>query len=302
MISFCGYSFVSGKDVLNPMPTNININSVKIQNGVFDGLNATRDTSFDYEIIFPKWGYDSIFISDFKNSGLNISNIDFTFEQLTSIKIKRRKKGDFKWTTINEIKVDTLGDLSKLTKDFMLPSLETFEWALVPILNGIEGDYIVGSLTTEFNGVFITDLSNNFKLDKNVGYGNRASIQSIGQVIPLGRKYPVIIKNGKADYETGSINGMLLGEDYDNTHEINRKDIVEQINKFSDFLKNGKPKIIKDWNGSIWMAMIIGNPSVTYNNSYGMGIATVGFEWVEQGKYDNEDDLYDNGFIDINIQ
>ena len=49
------------------------------------------------------------------------------------------------------------------------------------------------------------------------------------------------------------------------------------------------------------MLMIVGNPSVSYNNNYGMGIANVSFEWTEQGKYDNEGDLYDNGFIEIDI-
>ena len=54
-------------------------------------------------------------------------------------------------------------------------------------------------------------------------------------------------------------------------------------------------------NGNIWLFCITGNPSISYNNNYGMGIASVSFDWTEQGKYDNEDDLYDNGFIEIDI-
>lgn len=55
-------------------------------------------------------------------------------------------------------------------------------------------------------------------------------------------------------------------------------------------------------NGNIWLCQITGNPSITYNNNYGMGVASTSFEWAEQGKYDNEDDLYDNGFIEIELQ
>ena len=54
-------------------------------------------------------------------------------------------------------------------------------------------------------------------------------------------------------------------------------------------------------NGAIYMVYITGNPSISYNNNYGMGIGQTTFEWMEQGKYDNEDDLYNNGFIEIKI-
>lgn len=302
MLSFCNYSFCSGKDTLNPFPTSVeNIEKVRIQNAIFEHIDITKNTSIDYTTELPEWDFNTIIDCDFE-SGTGAGNVEFTLSQLSSIRIKRRKKGDFNWITVQEIPINDRTDLNSIRRDYFIPSYEEFEWALVPILNGVEGKYIIGSLTTEFNGVFISDINQTFKLDAKVSYNSRTSMQSVGQITPLGRRYPVVIKNGEANYEIGSVSGMLLGRNYDKNHEINRKEIVDEIDDFVNFLKNGKPKILKDWNGNIWLCQITGNPSISYNNSYGMGIASISFEWTEQGKYDNEDDLYDNGFIEIELQ
>lgn len=301
MISFCGYNFVRDIDSLNPFPTNLNnISSVQIQNAIYEHIDISKNVSFSFTTEIPKWDFDTIIDCDFE-TGIGAGNVDFTLGQLTSIKIKRRKKGDFSWITIQEIPINSEADLNMVKFDYFVPSNEEFEWALVPILNGVEGQYIVGSLVTEFNGVFISDVTNTFRLDAKVSYEGRSSLQSVGQITPLGRRFPVVIKNGEADYEVGTVSGTLLNDSFFINGEINRKEIVDKINNFNSFLKNGKPKIIKDYNGNIWLCLVTSNISVSYDNNYGMGIASVSFDWTEQGKYDNEDDLYDNGLIELDI-
>lgn len=301
MIGICGYNFCGDVDALNPFPTSVNnIDKFQIQNAVYDHIDLSKNVRFSYTTELPKWDFDTILDTDFEN-GIGGGNVDFTLGQLTSIKIKRRRKGDFNWITIQEIPVNSEADLNMIKFDYFVPSGKEFEWALVPILNGVEGQYIVDSLVTEFNGVFISDVTNTFKLKAQVSYNSRTSMQSVGQITPLGRRYPVVIKNGKADYEIGSVSGTLLNDEFFENGTVDRVDIVDKIDAFNSFLKNGKPKIIKDWNGNIWLILISGNPSVTYNNNYGMGVASTSFEWVEQGKYDNEDDLYDNGLIELDI-
>lgn len=301
MISFCNYSFCNGKDILNPYPMdNISLNGTKIQNGIFDDVLITKDINSNYSTNIEDWDFNTIIKCDFEN-GTNAGNVDIVLSQLTSLRIKRRKLGDFNWITIQEIEVNSFSDLNTIKRDYFAPSNEEFEWALVPVLNGVEGQYIIESLKTDFNGVFISDFYQTFKLDKNVSYTGRTSNQSIGQILPIGKEYPTVVSNGKADYESGGISGMLLNESFDENGLIDRKETTETINSFLSFLKNGNTKIIKDWNSNIWVAKIVGNPSVSYNNSYGMGIANVSFEWVEQGKYDNEEDLKNNGLIEITL-
>ena len=64
-----------------------------------------------------------------------------------------------------------------------------------------------------------------------------------------------------------------------------------------NFLTNKKPKLIKDWNGNAWLCYITGNPSVTYDNNYGMGVTTVDTAWTEIGDPTNKSDLYAAGMI-----
>ena len=62
-------------------------------------------------------------------------------------------------------------------------------------------------------------------------------------------------------------------------------------------MTNHKAKILRDWNGNIWLCIIVNNPQITYRNGSGMGIPQVAFDWVEVGKADNQQDLYNNGIL-----
>ena len=93
---------------------------------------------------------------------------------------------------------------------------------------------------------------------------------------------------------------MMLGYGFENTHKIDRNDIVQQTNDFCDFLKNMEAKIIKDWNGRIHLVRFVGSPSVGYTTYYGNGVTQVTANWIEQGRFDNQEDLYNNGLIDTN--
>jgi hypothetical protein len=58
-------------------------------------------------------------------------------------------------------------------------------------------------------------------------------------------------------------------------------------------------KIIKDWNGNIHVVRFTGSPTVSYTNAYGNGITQVTANWIEQGQYDNQEDLYNSGLVDV---
>ena len=61
MIGLIGYNFCADGNALDPTPTNINdITFTKVQNGIFDHFNVSRDTSFDYSSIIPTdWDIDT---------------------------------------------------------------------------------------------------------------------------------------------------------------------------------------------------------------------------------------------------
>ena len=73
--------------------------------------------------------------------------------------------------------------------------------------------------------------------------------------------------------------------------------MVEQRNILEQFLTNKKPKVIKDWNGNMWLVMFVDNIDISFDNSWGMGMTTLSSNWVEVGDPNSEADLQSLGLI-----
>jgi len=272
------------------------INDVQLTNGIYDNMDITKDTSITYTNVKPQWNYNTILDCNFNNN-VNGGNLTIKLSQITSMKIKKRKSGTFSWTTLYEIPISKVEDLNFIRDDYIYKNGETYEYAIVPVLNSIEGEYITQPLYSECNGVFLSDSSSIYKFLSEVSYGDLTDVMDIGQYQTIGSRYPTLIINGNTDYQQGSVSGAILGRDYDKTRTIDRQDVVALSEEIRAFLKNGKSKILKDWNGNCWLCSINSSPTITFDSNYGMGKVNVSFSWVEQGKYDNQEDLELNGMV-----
>ena len=298
MIGLVGYNFCSDGNALDPTPTNINnLTSTKAQNGIFDHFNVSRDTSFDYNMIIPTdWNINTLMNADF-NGNVSAGNVDQIASGITSIRVKRRIKGTFDWITIREIPVTSSEDLSFVITDNLNAYNVEYEYAYVPMMEDVEGSYIIESIVSKFEGVFICDVDTVFKFYAGVEYDGNDAVQQVGVFQPFNRKYPIIVSNSIMQYQTGSIGGWVLPEDYEDTHVFDRSKIVKEKEVLLNFLMNKKPKILKDMNGNNWLVYFTGNPTVTYDNNYGQGMLKVAAQWTEVGDPNDKTDLYENGLI-----
>ena len=119
------------------------------------------------------------------------------------------------------------------------------------------------------------------------------------KIPPIGAKYPIIITNSHNQYHNGSISGTIVPDDYYFNGNLSRIDMVKKRNELEQFLTNKRVKVIKDWNGNIWLVMIAGNVSCTFNNNYGMGIVSFSTNWTEVGDPTNQQDLQATGLINV---
>ena len=196
----------------------------------------------------------------------------------------------------------------------------------------VEGGYTSSGLVySHFNGVFLADNTGIQKFVAGVGYNDSSVVQAVGVHQPIGSKYPVVVSNGNINYQTGSLtayalddslwsldNGLSLkylvtnDNDYivtDNssylavaikdTERFNRQSIMALRKIIEQFLANKKPKILKDWNGNMWLVMITDNISISWANDWGMGISKFDAPWTEIGDPTSQDDLEDCGMIKI---
>lgn len=298
MIGFIGYNFCSDGNSADPTPTNINnITNTRLQNGIFDHFNVTRNVAFDYSSVVPTdWDLDTIMNADFKGN-VSAGNVSQVAAGITSVRVKRRVKGTFDWITIKQIPVSKPEDLSFIVTDNLNAYNTEYEYAFVPVMEDVEGSYIIESILSKFEGVFVCDVDTVFKFHAGVEYNDNTSNQQIGVFQPYNRKYPVVVSNSIMDYQTGAIGGWVLPDDFDNNRQLNRADITKEKEVLLKFLTNKKPKIIKDMNGNNWLVYFIGNPTLSYDNNYGQGMVKVNAEWTEVGDPNDKTDLYENGLI-----
>lgn len=277
-----------------------NINYMLISNGVYDYLNITTNIDYTYDehtYEDKEWDYDTIFSCDF-NSNLDGGNIDSIMESVTAIRIKRRDENTKNWITIFEREITSADDFNISINDSFIPSDIEQTYALVPMTQGIEGDYITNSTIPHWKGTFISDASGEIhKLYSGISYGSKERVKPRNIFTPIGRKYPIIVCNSEINYNSGSTSGYIYGYNFEKTRRIDRLSVVKQTMAFEDFLNTETTKVITDWNGNIWVVGIIDSTSIEYNDISTNGTTIVSFSWVEQGKYNNYEDLVANNLI-----
>jgi hypothetical protein len=299
LFQFVGYSAFAGKDCLDSAPSEVaNITSTTLTNAIYDHYNVTKNVNLTYNTSIPQvWDYDTIMDAEF-NGTLDAGNVSFILNQLSAIKIKRRKRGTFDWLTLETIPVNGVEDLTFAFIDRLNAYGVEYEYAFVPILNDVEGNYIINSVLSKFNGVFIGDFDNIYKFFYDVNYGTNARNMQTGIFTPLGNQYPVIIANGVLSYDSGTVIGSILNDDFEESGVLDVNAITTKKEAIKDFLTNKKAKILKDWSGNIWLCVCTNAPQLTYVQNSGLRIPQVSFEWTEIGDSQKQADLYKAGILD----
>lgn len=298
MLGLLGYNFCKDINCLDPTPVNItSLKSITIQNGIFDRLYITGDTDFDDITDIPEgWDFNTIINANF-NGNLDAGNVEEIFANVTAIRIKRRVKGDFDWVTLKTITINTAEDLHFVFNDFTNICYMEYEYAIVPMTNNSEGNYITEEVFSKFNGIFICDVNNIFKFFADVDYSATDTVQKVGTYEPFGRKYPIVVSNGLLQYDTGRFSSLILPDDYKTTRSLDRMTIVKKRKAIIQSLTNKLPKILKDWNGNAWIVFFVGNPQTDYAKEYGMGIERITCDWTQVGDAESGADLLNNGVI-----
>ena len=287
MLQFTGYNFIGDGNALDPRPSYIdNIEQIKIQNAIYNDFYITSDVISPYNTTPPtEWDIYTLLWATF-NGTINAGSVDYTTADVDSIRIKRRKAGEIEWATIYEQKIKTASDFLFSGEDYFAQNGEIYEYAWVPVLAGNEGNYIVKSIESKFKGVFIADADTIYKFYAGVAYGTSQQTQLVGIYNPIGQQYPIYVTNGATNYQTGSVTAKIVGN-YETTHVLDRKEMVEEKNALVKWLTNKKAKILKDDNGNIWLVFITGAPAVTYNAQWGNNMMEISFQWGEIGNPDS---------------
>lgn len=298
-MAFFGMHFIGSQNSNFYSPTNIkNINNIEIKNGIFDDIHISEETNSKYTTDIPTiWDYDTVFHAKF-NGDLFAGNSDFSINTVSHLRVKRREVGTYKWTTLFEIPIIKKEDFNFTKTDRYARGKTNYEYTIVPVLNGTEGNYNIASIKTDFEGLYIVDRNKLYHAVLNIDYINPKRQKPSTIIVPIDRKYPFAISNGSTNYSSGDIKATFV-EEKDNGCGWEFERAWEYRDGFKDWLLNGMPKILKYEDGRMWMIMVTGDIDEEADGHQDNVKTSFGF--TEIGNADSNQDLYDNGFIDANM-
>lgn len=301
-------------------------NHITVQNQYIDQLYGSTalidNSSSDFDYPVPDgWGYGTIFNADFEKD-ISGGNITYSSASIAGIKIKRKFIDEEEWQTIyykTPIKSSEDFQLQDANGnrliDFLEPNHRTVQYMYVPRFKaGTEAtaDFDLNSAVITVNSEFDADMIVGRNTDDvMISYPARLNEQFIPQrngqtqsVVTMGSKYPFINSNGLADYYTGSMTALFILMDEDCI--LHTEKIRQYRRDVDTFLNNKIPKLIKTEEGDVYMvattdAITHENSDRYYDDTSSVVLMPTSFNWTEIGDYHSVGDLYDNDFINTDI-
>jgi hypothetical protein len=267
-------------------------------------LAISKDITFEpTPEINMEWDFDTILLADFDADTL-AGNVKWKLSELSYVLVKRRIKGDYKWMTLYAKEISNVEDLSISETDITCESL-LYEYAIVPILNDAEGDYSSAEADVTNEDLVVIDATGIYHTPLTDGYCDVQDVHPNSVLELMHQRYPTIVRNTDANYETVTVTGMFLPYDENDCIDLSllgddetadRRRILYQ-RAVKEFLTNGRTKILKNVDGQCWLCYVTTPPSDTADNNY--KVRKLSFGVTENGSLKNEEHLYYAGLIDV---
>lgn len=296
-MTILGSMFLGADCSFDLTPTSVNnLTLFELGKGEYDDIYCTEDTDLPMTFDIQKdWDLNTVFAGDYEDN-IDLSNVSFSLSTISHLVIKKRKVNTFKWTTILVKRISTLDDLVIIGNDIFNAGNTDYQYALVPLLNNIEGGYSITEAHSDFNGIFLLEKDRIYGTILDTKCDNSRNHSVIIQP-SLYNKYPRAIYNALYNYESGTAEGFFCRYDVNNCIYY-PQDSTDYRRDFVDFLTDHKPKILKTFDGRIWLINISADSiQETEDGHYEHRLTS--FSWTETGDCNDEQDLYDADLIDV---
>lgn len=295
-----GSTFLGADYSYSPTPTNVDdIRQTKIGNADFDTFVISTDSNMEEsKEIDTTWNNNSILSANYEHS-LSAGNIEYVLNNTSDIIIQKRLKGDFTWTTIYRKAIQKIEDFDITYIDNIVQNKKTYEYACVGLLNGVENGRDIKEIMVSFDGIFISDLTHNYGTILDIGSidTTRNNYKLTKQEIPMYR-YPFAHTFGDLNYDSGEVSGYFVPMNDNCDFELEKS--FEYQKNIMDWLTNGMPKILKSFDGRMWMINVDGSPTDSMDGHWQHRI--IDFQWYESGDYTDEEDLYESGLSNVSSE
>ena len=283
-----GYDFFGSRENLcfdTAIPTS-QLDSVIMNTGVYDELFISLDTAIARANNRPEgWFLKNIMHAKFEND-LESGSLDADGHKITKIQIYRRILGDGAsgWVLVGEFEYKTDFNVYSFV-DVTAESGRYYEYSIVPVAGNVIGEKTISDPTyISYNGVFISDKENNYKIQFDFESKDTEYNKNFSSMTPLNGEFPIVVY-GDQDYRTGSISFLPLSETQIKSGGTKVDGKEERLirDKVTSFLNNGKSKVLRNDNGDI-MIMATSNVKSSPKSNALMDIQSVSFDYTELGE------------------
>lgn len=285
-----GYNFfgkgMDGNVFDTPIPTAF-IDEVTMGAGIYDEIFVSVDTSIGSEEVRPRnWQLKTVLNAKFETD-LEAGSLDSDGHEITTIQIYRRKfLTESKWLLVGEFDYDLKYNVYSFIDRFTENGAR-YEYAIVPVAKDVIGDITISEpISVAYDGVFISDLHNNYKMEIDYEMGSRSHNTNISTSIPLNGRYPIVTM-GNQDYRTGDITFLPLTQSQVDSggHTIDGRTERMYREQILNFLKNGQTKVIRDDNGEMMVVAAHSVQEASKNGSLA-DLSAITFSFTEVGGFD----------------
>ena len=295
---FLGTTFFSGRNTIDPSPTTAkNVTKFSISNGTYSQVYISQNPDFSINKINDGWDYDTVLKADYSSGRLDAGNSGFSLLSTDYVIVKCRKVGTFDWTIIYVKEINNIEDFKVNINDYFRQSNIDYEYMIVSVCNGIENSYITQTVKSVFNGLYLCDKDNLYGTTFNIDNIDTETV-NLSSVLELANnKYPSISSNSLANYETGNASGVFIQFNEDDK-EIDSTASIQYSKSIKNWLNNKKPKILKSYDGRIWLIGVSGNITESVVNT-DSDIKKLSFNWTEIGDVESMETLYNLGLSTV---
>lgn len=290
------YNMFQDGQALDSVGTSFPITSITISNGIFDHLNLlskiyTGTNTFD-TIKPEEWDKDTILNVTF-NDTLDGGNISDLINNIIAVEVQRKPADGDEWITLHRIDKDmasgTLTTEFTMTDTYNQNGVEYVYQVVFIDANGNVGSAIQQSVLSLFNEAYIADASHIYKITYEYQLTSQTN-QKSATYTPYGSRFPFVAYNAETLYDSGSVTAILIAPTSQSTTRsfLDRMEQTKLVDEFNTWLANGKPKILKDFNGHLKIVTVTEAISNSYYKELANGLASTTFQFVEIGSMEQE--------------
>lgn len=293
----------------SPVPSTMD--EIKLKNAIFDEIFITSDLDFDIvnenlamEYFPDEWNNHTKLHAKFQNS---IIAGGFMFDDHTDsgFLIKRRPVNEVLWTSVGYIDYHNFvfedDWVSGVFIDRTAIPNDTYEYLIIPILFGQEHTevFVDNSVHCYTDGIAISEIDKTYYTQMETNISSITQNQGTTMIETLNGRYPYAFKNGALNYITGSAQGLFAPSkddcNYIFDNKKNKNIAWKYREEFRQWLCNGRPKILKYYDGRTYLVSINDKPQDD-DSEYNFKNIT-SFSFAQIGDVNSTSELIENGLM-----